>query len=250
MRRRYRVDRFLQRLDQIREKLGRGTAFSTDVIVGFPGATEAEFQETLETCRRAQFMKVHVFPFSRRDGTPAATMDGQIPPEEIRRRVGILSDLERDLAEQFYRERIADSQPAVAQRLSQHPADLEVLAERLSEHRDGYVRGTDRWYMPVVVPGTAADLGLFVRCRGISASREGVVAERLQPLRSDSSLRHRGASVDSDTSIVSREAEAECDIGDLTACSVDGADGIVFVSPGIPTAAPKNSETGVVTWPS
>jgi threonylcarbamoyladenosine tRNA methylthiotransferase MtaB len=250
MRRRYRVDRFLQRLDQIREKLGRGTAFSTDVIVGFPGETEAEFQETLETCRRAQFMKVHVFPFSRRDGTPAATMDGQIPPEEIRRRVGILSDLERDLAEQFYRERVADSQPAVAERLSQHPADLEVLAERLSEHRDGYVRGTDRWYMPVEVPGTAADLGLFVRCRGISASREGVVAERLQPLRNDSSLSHRRASDDSDTSIVSRDAEAACDTGDLTACSVDGADGIVFVSPGIPTAAPKNSETGVVTWPS
>ena len=153
MRRRYRVDRFLQRLDQIREKLGAATAFSTDVIAGFPGETEEEFQQTLETCRRARFMKVHVFPFSRRDGTPAATMAGQISPEEIRRRVSILSELERTLAEQFYQQRVTDSQRAQEQGLAEHSGDLEVLAERPSEHRPGYVRGTDRWYMPVEVPG-------------------------------------------------------------------------------------------------
>lgn len=52
MRRRYRVERFLDRLEQIRDLLGNDPAFSTDIIVGFPGETDAEFEETLETCRQ------------------------------------------------------------------------------------------------------------------------------------------------------------------------------------------------------
>ena len=56
---------------------------------------------------------------------------------------------------------------------------LEVLAERESETRPGYVRGSDRWYMPVEVPGTMDDLGQFVTCRAVSANREGVVAARM-----------------------------------------------------------------------
>ncbi len=169
MRRRYRVERFLDRLDQIRDMLGNDPAFSTDIIVGFPGETDTEFDETLATCRKARFMKVHVFPFSRRDGTPAATMPDQVPSDVIRERVGILSDLERELAEQFYLSRVN----AVPLSL------LEVLVERECEARPGYVRGSDQWYMPVVVPGTAADLAQFVMCRAVSANRKGVVAERI-----------------------------------------------------------------------
>lgn len=189
MRRRYRVQRFLERLQQMRDLLGPQTAFSTDVIVGFPGETEREFEETLETCRVARFMKVHVFPFSRRDGTPAATMDGQISPQEIRRRVQLLGDLERGLAEQYYLERVADSRTAVQSGAGQHDADLQVLAERPAERGEGWLRGTDRWYMPVEFPGTLADLGSFVRCRAVSADRTGVLASRLDPLRSEESGR-------------------------------------------------------------
>ena len=174
MRRRYRVERFLERLDQIRETLGNDPAFSTDIIVGFPGETDAEFEETLETCRKARFMKVHVFPFSRRDGTPAATMPGQVPPDVIRERVRILGDLERELAEQFYLNRVNPINSDSDLNL------LHVLVERECETRPGYVRGTDRWYMPVEVPGTAADLAQFVMCRAVSANRNGVVAERIR----------------------------------------------------------------------
>jgi hypothetical protein len=134
-------------------------------------------------------MKVHVFPFSRRDGTPAATMDGQISPQEIRRRVQVLGDLERGLAEQYYLERVADSLPAVQSGAGQHEADLQVLAERPAERGEGWLRGTDRWYMPVEFPGTLADLGNFVRCRAVSADRTGVLASRLDPLRSEESGR-------------------------------------------------------------
>ncbi len=183
MRRRYRVERFLERLEQIRERLGQGTAFSTDVIVGFPGETEEEFQETLETCRRARFMKVHVFPFSRRDGTPAATMADQVSPAVLRDRVQRLSQLERDLALDFYQTSLITPN---AEKTGSGSADqihsaplLEVLAERPSEARPGWVRGMDRRYQPVEVPGTSADAGQFIRCHGISATREGIVAIRV-----------------------------------------------------------------------
>ena len=192
MRRRYRVERFLERLDQIRDMLGNDPAFSTDVIVGFPGETDAEFEETLETCRTARFMKVHVFPFSRRDGTPAATMSNQVPSELIRERVRILSNLERELAEQFYLSRVMSDfgepggvSPRVQAATGCEAASplLEVLAERESETRPGYVRGSDRWYMPVEVPGTIHDVGQFVTARAVWANRDGVVAERISNVR-------------------------------------------------------------------
>ncbi|MCA9050719.1 MAG: tRNA (N(6)-L-threonylcarbamoyladenosine(37)-C(2))-methylthiotransferase MtaB [Planctomycetaceae bacterium] len=167
MRRRYRVDRFLQRLEQIREQLGGDPAFTTDIITGFPGETDEEFQQTLDACRAARFMKVHVFPFSRRDGTPAADFPNQVPAAVIRNRVEILSDLERELAQQYYQRKIAAA------------AEHVVLVERCSADRPGYVKGTDQWYIPVELPGTEADAGQFIRCRGLSASRESVIAETL-----------------------------------------------------------------------
>ncbi|MCA9057496.1 MAG: tRNA (N(6)-L-threonylcarbamoyladenosine(37)-C(2))-methylthiotransferase MtaB [Planctomycetaceae bacterium] len=185
MRRRYRVERFLERLQQIRDLLGNDPAFSTDVIVGFPGETEAEFQETLETCRAAQFMKVHVFPFSRRDGTPAATMPDQIPADVIRQRVGVLSALERELALQFYQRRISETSSVST--AASHQL-LQVLVERPAD-QPGYVRGTDRWYMPVMLPGTEADAGRFVMAKAVAADHDGITAERVSaPVQNDSSV--------------------------------------------------------------
>lgn len=170
MKRRYRVSRFLDRLDQIRDQLGQDTAFTTDVIVGFPGETEAEFEQTLDTCRRAEFMKVHIFPFSRRDGTPAADYPDALPGPVIKERVHRLGELERELAEKFYRERIQDGATQV------------VLIERNSEQRPGHVRGTDQWYIPTELPdhdqqNRPLELGQFVRCRPLTADRSGVVSE-------------------------------------------------------------------------
>jgi len=252
MRRRYRVERFLDRLDQIREMLGNDPAFSTDIIVGFPGGTEAEFEETLETCRKARFMKVHVFPFSRRDGTPAATMPDQVPPEVIKARVRLSGDLERELAEQFYlsRVRLYSGEPGGVSPLVQdisgrmaEPPLLEVLAERESETRPGYVRGSDRWYMPVVVPGTIDDLGKFVTCRAVSANREGVIAERISDLRipmTNESQRTSGMlSVDDEIRIA--EDEENC-TGGLTPLRSPDEEHMSLIQLG-------TSNSGVQTWP-
>ena len=233
MRRRYRVERFLERLDQIRDMLGNDPAFSTDVIVGFPGETDAEFEETLETCRQARFMKVHVFPFSRRDGTPAATMPDQVRPDVLRERVRILGDLERELAEQFYRSRVNGL--AFGQSVPREDLQvLEVLAERESETRPGYVRGTDRWYMPVEVPGNAFDLGHFLTCRAVAANREGVVAERCEPLRVERDVVRTHVHAEADVAFDSVEESCGAEPGD-------------FVTLGIPQGVTLN--TGAVSWP-
>jgi threonylcarbamoyladenosine tRNA methylthiotransferase MtaB len=164
MRRRYTMAKFLEKMEQMREQLDN-PAFTTDVIVGFPGETDAEFEETLAACRKARFMKIHVFPFSARKGTPAADYDDQIKPEVRKERCRILADLERDLAEEFYETLIG--------------SDLEVLVEQESRDRPGWVRGTDRRYAPVELPGTSHDIGAFVSARGEVASRQQVTATRV-----------------------------------------------------------------------
>lgn len=151
MRRRYSVGRFLEKVHRMRELLPN-PAFTTDVIVGFPGETEAEFEETLAACREAEFMKIHIFPFSARKGTPAAAFSEQTPPPVIRERVERLSVLERQMAQRYYRSEIG--------------RELEVLVEREAEDRPGWVRGTDRRYIPVELPGSADDIGRCVRAVG------------------------------------------------------------------------------------
>ena len=73
-----------------------GAQFTTDIIVGFPGETEEEFAETLAFARRAEFLHIHVFPYSRRDGTPAADMPDQVDEAVKRERVARLSEVSRE----------------------------------------------------------------------------------------------------------------------------------------------------------
>lgn len=163
MRRRYSVQRFLDTLQRMREKLDE-PAFTTDVIVGFPGETEEDFQATVRACRRAGFSKIHVFPFSPRKGTPAAEFRDQVPDDVRKDRVGRLSIVERELAFEYYRRLVGRT--------------LEVLVERHCEHRPGWVRGTDRRYVPVELPGSVSDIGRLVTCRAVRATRNGIVAGR------------------------------------------------------------------------
>jgi threonylcarbamoyladenosine tRNA methylthiotransferase MtaB len=163
MRRRYRVGRFLNTLDLIRRRLP-DVAFTTDLIVGFPGETAAEFEESLETCRRAGFSRIHAFPFSARRETPAATYPDQVPPDVRKLRLERLAAVEADLARRYH------------QRWIDRP--LQLLVERCCSERPGFVGGTDRHYMPVVAPGAPSDLGQFVSVRGRSANGHVIEAER------------------------------------------------------------------------
>ncbi len=85
MRRSYRSERYLRILDEVRAAMP-DAAISTDIIVGFPGETEADFQRTLEVAARSGFATAFTFQYSPRPGTPAATMPDQVPAEVVTER--------------------------------------------------------------------------------------------------------------------------------------------------------------------
>jgi tRNA-2-methylthio-N6-dimethylallyladenosine synthase len=85
MRRAYRRDRYLAILDRVRAAIP-DAAITTDIIVGFPGETEQDFEQTLDLVRQARFAGAFTFLYSPRHGTPAATMDSPVPPEVVQER--------------------------------------------------------------------------------------------------------------------------------------------------------------------
>ncbi len=104
MNRRYTAAEFADLVSAAREAIP-DLAITTDVIVGFPGETEAEFAASLDFVRNAGFARVHVFPYSRREGTPAAQMPGRVPPpvkaERSRAMRAIAAEAARDFQRQF-----------------------------------------------------------------------------------------------------------------------------------------------------
>jgi tRNA-2-methylthio-N6-dimethylallyladenosine synthase len=97
MRRSYRQERYLGIIDRVRAALP-DAAITTDIIVGFPGETEADFQATLDVVRRARFAAAFTFQYSKRPGTPAATLPDQVPPEVVKDRYDRLVELVNEIS--------------------------------------------------------------------------------------------------------------------------------------------------------
>jgi MiaB/RimO family radical SAM methylthiotransferase len=96
MARNYSADEYLSLIEYIRARVPQ-IAISTDIIVGFPGETDADFAQTMEMARVCGFSKIHVFPYSRREGTPAAARKDQIDSQVKKARARALAALGRDL---------------------------------------------------------------------------------------------------------------------------------------------------------
>ena len=158
MRRPYRSKQVREAIAALRESIP-GVTFTTDVIVGFPGETEENFCETVAFCREARFLRLHVFPYSPRPGTPAADFPNQVDGEEKHRRVRELVKVGRDVARDLLSDLIAAKTP------------LSVLFET----RDGeYVTGHSENYIEVRIK-TEKDLsGQIFRVLPVSLSGEGV----------------------------------------------------------------------------
>ena len=109
MRRRYTPEEYLRAADALRDALP-GCAVTTDVIVGFPGETEAEFRESLAFVERARLARIHVFPYSRREGTPAAAMEGQVDEAVKHARAREMIELGNRLERRFVSELIGTVQ--------------------------------------------------------------------------------------------------------------------------------------------
>lgn len=97
MRRSYRQERFLGIIEKVRAAMP-DAAISTDIIVGFPGETEEDFEQTMHAVREARFANAFTFQYSKRPGTPAADMDGQIPKEVVQERYMRLSALQEQIS--------------------------------------------------------------------------------------------------------------------------------------------------------
>ena len=105
MRRSYRSKKFLAILDKVRERMP-DAAITTDIIVGFPGETEEDFQATLDVVERARFTSAYTFQYSPRPGTPAATMADQVPPEVVSERFGRLMELQERISEEEHAKQV------------------------------------------------------------------------------------------------------------------------------------------------
>nr|WP_322761705.1 tRNA (N6-isopentenyl adenosine(37)-C2)-methylthiotransferase MiaB [Frankia sp. Cr2] len=97
MRRSYRQERFLGIVERVRAAMPHA-AITTDIIVGFPGETEADFADTLQVVREARFASAFTFQYSRRAGTPAATMDGQVEPAVVQERYDRLVVVQEEIS--------------------------------------------------------------------------------------------------------------------------------------------------------
>ncbi|MBO5204170.1 MAG: tRNA (N(6)-L-threonylcarbamoyladenosine(37)-C(2))-methylthiotransferase MtaB [Clostridia bacterium] len=96
MKRKYNAEMAMRAIELLREYIPN-VKFTTDIIVGFPGETEEDFNDTLNFVRKAKFLTAHIFPYSKRAGTPAAVMSGQIPKEEKSRRLHVLSQAQAEI---------------------------------------------------------------------------------------------------------------------------------------------------------
>ena len=100
MRRRYNSNQYLRGIENLRREFPHA-AFTTDILTGFPGETVQEFEETKQMIRRVGFARIHVFPYSSRPDTPAASMSGQLTTEEKERRTRELIALGQVTAQDY-----------------------------------------------------------------------------------------------------------------------------------------------------
>ena len=138
MNRHYTTEDYAHRCEILR-KYFENPAITTDVIVGFPQETEEEFETTREFLRRVHFYEMHVFKYSRREGTRAAVMEGQVPEQEKNRRSDILLDLEAELSDAYRRSFLGKEEEV-------------LLEERVSAEGRDYMIGHTRQYVKAVVP--------------------------------------------------------------------------------------------------
>lgn len=152
MRRKYTMEFFAERLDRLREALPQ-LAITSDVIVGFPGETEEEFMETYNFIREHRFSELHVFPYSKRTGTPAARMEDQIDEEVKNERVHRLIELNDQLAKEYASEFEGEV--------------LEVIPEEIYklDPASGLYEGYTDNYLKVVFPADESMVGKIVKVK-------------------------------------------------------------------------------------
>ena len=161
MHRPYGTERFKTLLEQIRIKVP-GVAITTDVIVGFPGETEEDFATTCNFVKQCGFAKMHIFPYSKRKGTPAAARQDQIPEAVKKERAEKLAELDREMQLAYFVGNIGKIHTV----LVEQPAGESGLVEGLTENyiRVEFAGGPDLCSKTADVKITEASID---KCKGI-----------------------------------------------------------------------------------
>ncbi|NPC93367.1 tRNA (N(6)-L-threonylcarbamoyladenosine(37)-C(2))-methylthiotransferase MtaB [Bacillus sp. WMMC1349] len=156
MRRKYTMEFFADRLTKLKKALP-GLAVTSDVIVGFPGETDEEFMETYRFIKEHKFSELHVFPYSKRTGTPAARMENQVDENLKNERVHQLIALSNQLAKEY---------------ASNYEGDvLEIIPEEpfTETGEDNLFVGYTDNYMKVVFEGSENLIGKLVKVKIVKA---------------------------------------------------------------------------------
>lgn len=156
MNRHYRLPQFKKLISELREKVP-GIALTTDLIVGFPGETEENFLETLETLKEIKFSGIHVFPYSRRTGTPAASYPNQVSNEVKKERVHRVQELEKGIALEYRKQFMGRV--------------VHVLAE---EVKDGFFEGLTDEYIRVSIRDSHIEKGKMYPVRIDTITEDGL----------------------------------------------------------------------------
>src|SRR5215203_3916226 len=184
MRRSYRSERYLAILDRVRTAMPEA-AITTDIIVGFPGETEQDFQATLDVVRAARFSAAFTFQYSMRPGTPAATMAGQVPKPVVQERYERLVDLVNETA---WRENLSQ----VGRRAEVMFAEGEGRKDSATSRMSG--RARDNRLVHVTVPqGDIAEVVLTYAAPHHLTADGGLLNLRRTPGGNAWQERHRAA---------------------------------------------------------
>ena len=156
MNRRYTKEQYLALVDKIRAAVP-DISLTTDIIVGFPGETEEDFQETMDVVRRVRYDSAFTFIYSKRSGTPAAAMENQVPEDVVKNRFDRLLDEVQEISREMSSRFTGTVQ--------------EVLVEEVNDHDPSLMTGRMGNNLLVHFPGDASMVGSLLQvhldeCRG------------------------------------------------------------------------------------
>jgi len=163
MNRHYTRQQYLDRVKRLRKAIP-GIGLSTDIIVGFPGETEEQFEDTMSLVDEVRYDSAFTFIYSPRTGTKAAEMPGIIPDQESTERIKRLINLQEKLQQETMKRFIG--------------AEEEILVEGLSRRSDLAVSGKGKHGISITVQGNEKDIGTIIRCRVTGLKNNTLMGER------------------------------------------------------------------------
>ncbi len=143
MKRKYNREQVLRNVEYMKSVIP-GVTFTCDIIVGFPGETEEDFLDTVDVAKKIDFLHMHIFPFSPREGTPAATMKNQIPEDVKRERAHRLEAVGKELARARYQRAVGETRTVLfesreGEYFFGHAEDMLEVKMKTDEHLQGQI---------------------------------------------------------------------------------------------------------------